>query len=167
MKKERKKVSRHRGSHTHGRGGKKKARGKGHRGGIGNAGTGKRADQKKTLITKKYGGKYFGKDKIRRGPKRIELKTISLEKIHDNISSFIKKGIAKGKEGSYELDLKAYKIIGNSKVNMKLKINASGASKGAKESINKSGGEIIIEDKDSKKKLEIKIERKKSEEDNS
>ena len=46
---------------THGRGARKKAKGSGHRGGIGMAGSGKRADHKKTLITKLYGNKYFGK----------------------------------------------------------------------------------------------------------
>ncbi|MBU0467250.1 MAG: hypothetical protein KKF39_06330 [Nanoarchaeota archaeon] len=47
MIKKRKKVSRARGTHTHGRGFKKKARGSGHRGGVGKEGTGKRADHKK------------------------------------------------------------------------------------------------------------------------
>ena len=43
-----------RGSKTHGWGAKKKHMGSGHRGGFGMAGTGKRADQKKTLMIKKY-----------------------------------------------------------------------------------------------------------------
>ena len=45
--KRRRKSRRFRGSHTHGRGFKKKARGSGHRGGVGMAGTGKRGDQRK------------------------------------------------------------------------------------------------------------------------
>jgi len=52
--KKRTKVGRHRGSHTHGRGAKKKARGKGHRGGVGLSGTGKRADQKKSMMFNKF-----------------------------------------------------------------------------------------------------------------
>jgi large subunit ribosomal protein L15 len=152
-KKKRKKVTRHKGTHTHGRGAKKKARGKGHRGGIGKSGTGKRGDQKKTKVTKSHGGKYFGRDKTRRAGRKEEVSQISLEKIIENINSFVKKGLAKGKDGSYELDLKAYKIIGKSDFEMKLKINAGAASEGARNSVIKAGGEIIIEDKKRKKKV--------------
>ncbi len=64
--KKRKKVSRMRGRGmgTHGRGARKKGKGKGHKGGKGMAGSGKRADHKKTLITKLYGKRYFGKQGI-------------------------------------------------------------------------------------------------------
>ena len=153
--KKRKKVSRHRGSHTHGRGAKKKARGKGHRGGIGNAGTGKRGDQKKTLILKIYGNTYFGKDKVRRAGKKLEIRVINLQNITDNLSSFIKKGVVKNKDGSYDLDLKTYKIIGNSEIKIKLKIDSLDASKGAVEAVKKAGGEIVI-----KKKKKTKSEEK-------
>ena len=66
----RKKNTRQRGTHTHGWGSKKKHRGAGNRGGRGMAGSGKRADQKKPSILKKYGSSYFGK----RGFKPIQLK---------------------------------------------------------------------------------------------
>jgi len=52
------------GMGTHGGGARKKRKGSGHRGGKGMAGTGKRADHKKTLITKLYGNKYFGKQGV-------------------------------------------------------------------------------------------------------
>ena len=57
----RKKNTRMRGNTTHGWGSMKKRRGAGNRGGRGNAGTGKRADQKKPTILKLYGNSYFGK----------------------------------------------------------------------------------------------------------
>ena len=57
----RKKNSRHKGSHTHGWGSKKKHRNSGNRGGFGMAGTGKRADHKKSQILHLYGTSYFGK----------------------------------------------------------------------------------------------------------
>ena len=58
----RKKLIRQRGSKTHGWGAMKKHRGAGNRGGRGMAGSGKRADQMKTWIIKKYGlDNYFGK----------------------------------------------------------------------------------------------------------
>ena len=70
----RRKVTRHRGSHSHQRGAKKKARGSGHRGGFGLAGTGKRGDQKKTLVLKKHGNSYFGKSKTLR--KKVVIKLV-------------------------------------------------------------------------------------------
>jgi len=150
-----------RGSHTHGRGAKKKARGKGHRGGVGKSGSGKRGDQKKRL---KKGVKYFGRDKTRKAGKEIEIKIINLQRIVDNINSFVKKGIAKGKEGNYEVDLKVYKIIGNSDVNLKLKINALSASKGAHAAVKKGGGEIFIQtkggDKNAGRNSEVRMEKK-------
>ena len=64
--KKRKKSSRYHGRKmgTCGTGARKKSQGSGHRGGKGMAGTGKRADQKKTLILKLYGHDYFGKQGI-------------------------------------------------------------------------------------------------------
>lgn len=147
----RKKVTRHRGTHTHGRGAKKKARGKGHRGGVGKAGTGKRGDQKKTLITKLYGNKYFGKDKVRRAAPKKEIKVMTLQTINDN---------TKGNE----LDLKEYRIIGN-KLDREVKIVALSASKGAQEAVKRAGGEIVLnvkvkwkkpEEKQVKQNIEIK-----------
>ena len=58
----RKKVTKQRGSKTHGWGSMKKHRGAGNRGGRGKAGTGKRADTKKPTIINLFGAKgYFGK----------------------------------------------------------------------------------------------------------
>ena len=76
----RKKASRMHGKNmgTHGGGARKKRKGSGHRGGIGMSGTGKRADHKKTLITKLYGHGYFGKKGITsRGTKRDKQKKIN------------------------------------------------------------------------------------------
>jgi large subunit ribosomal protein L15 len=140
----RKKGTRHRGTHTHGRGAKKKARGKGHRGGIGKAGSGKRADHKKDLTNKRKKSGYFGKDKIRRAATKKEGDVITLEQISDNKDSFVKKGVAKKTGDSYEINLKDFKVIGNSNVKFKMKINAKSASKGAMKSVKNAGGEIIV-----------------------
>lgn len=150
--KKRKKSSRFRGTHTHGRGFKKKARGSGHQGGVGNAGSGKRADQKKDLSVRRKKKGYFGKSKILRGIKKPEIKTLSLEVIDNNLLSYVKKGIAKEENGVYKLDLKKYKIIGNSSLNNKVEITALDATKGAIESVKKSSGEIIILKKTNEKK---------------
>ena len=144
MNNKRTKKSRHRGSHTHGRGAKKKARGSGHRGGVGKAGTGKRADHKKSSILNKFGNKYFGKDKVRRAATKIEEKVMNLQNLAENIESFVQKGIATLNKGVYEIDLKDHKIIGDANLNIKLRVNAKAASQGALEAIKQSGGEITI-----------------------
>ena len=130
--KKRKKSKRMRGSHTHSRGAKKKARGSGHRGGVGLAGSGKRGDQKKTLITKLYGHSYFGKSKtLRRGTSKEKLKTINLSEI-----------IAKGLKSPIEL--KGYKVLSRGEVSEKLVIKASAASQSAIDKVKKLGGDILI-----------------------
>jgi large subunit ribosomal protein L15 len=122
LTKKRKKVSRHHGSHTHGRGFKKKARGKGHRGGIGNAGSGKRADHKK-------GKKVFGKTKVWRKPIPTKLKSINLSQIKENKSYIGYKILARGELSE---DIK------------KIEIKASAASKTAIEKIKSSGSKLIL-----------------------
>ncbi len=123
--KKRKKSSRFRGSHTHGRGGKKKARGKGHRGGVGMSGTGKRADQKKTLVLNLYGKKYFGKDKTLGKKPRKKLLTINLDQLSQEKTNLV-----------------GYKVLSRGVPPSKLKITASAASKKAIEKIKAAQGEI-------------------------
>lgn len=127
--KKRRKSSRFRGSHTHGRGGKKKARGSGHRGGFGMAGSGKRGDQKKTQILKKGMEEYFGKraTKMRFGSQK--LKTLNLERIGDV------------KDGA---DFSDYKVVGQLNKNIKVNIIAGAASAGAIKSVEKHGGKITL-----------------------
>lgn len=127
--KKRKKSSRFRGSHTHGRGGKKKARGSGHRGGFGMAGTGKRGDQRKTSILKLGMEEYFGKRKTRMAHGKIKLRTLNLERI-SNI-----------KDGA---DFSRYKVVGELTKNIKLNIIAGAASPGAIKSVEKHGGKITL-----------------------
>jgi len=130
--KKRKKSTRHRGSHTHGRGFKKKARGSGHRGGVGMAGTGKRADQKKTKILN-LKEKYFGKKKALRRKIKPKLKTINL------------RDIAKKIKDKKEINLKGYKILSLGEINEKIIIKASAASESAIDKIKKAGGDITLE----------------------
>lgn len=122
-----------RGSHTHGRGFKKKARGSGHRGGVGMAGSGKRGDQKKTLVLNLYGNEYFGKDRALRRKVYPKLKSINLREIQQSL-----------KKGESQVDLTGYKILAEGEVTSSLKIKASAASKSALEKVKKSGGEILI-----------------------
>lgn len=140
--KKRKKSSRMHGhgAGTHGRGARKKARGSGHHGGKGMAGSGKRADQKKTLITKLYGNDYFGKQGITsRKTKRDIRKRVNIGEINTNPEKYGKKTGDK-----YEISLENYKILGDGNADKKLIIKAKEASKTAIEKVTKAGGEIIL-----------------------
>lgn len=147
--KKRKKESRMKGKGmgSHGRGARKAGKGKGHRGGKGMAGTGKRADQKKTLVIKLYGHDYFGKQGVTsRGTKRDTRKRISLRTIQGNIQSF---GEKKGKE--WHINLEGYKILGDGEIKEPMIITAKSASDSAIEKIGKAGGKIILPKEKEKK----------------
>ena len=131
MNKKRRKSSRMRGSHTHGRGFKKKARGSGHRGGFGMAGTGKRADHRKSFILN-LPEEYFGKSGLNAKPKKY--KVINIEDLEK---------FAKGKE----VDLKNYKILGNGEIKTALTVYAKYASASAIEKIERAGGKVILSNK--------------------
>ena len=137
-----------RGMGTHGYGSRKKHKKSGHHGGGGMSGSGKRADQKKTLVLNLYGNKYFGKQGITsRGTKRDKRKRINLETIELNLENFVKKGIAKKTKEGFEINLENYKILGSSEKyspKNKLFIKAKEASKSAVEKVKKGGGEIQI-----------------------
>lgn len=128
----RKKKSRMRGRKTHGYGAKKKHRGAGNRGGRGMAGSGKRADQKKPSIIKKYGKTYFGKHgfKIPQKVKKIQ-KAINIEDLPEKEELNLK-------ELGYD------KLLSKGKVTKKFKIKVESCSKKAKEKIEKAGGQIIL-----------------------
>ncbi|MBI3623791.1 uL15 family ribosomal protein [Candidatus Pacearchaeota archaeon] len=128
---------------SHGRGARKKGKGSGHRGGFGMAGTGKRADQKKTLILKLYGHKYFGKQGITsKKTQRDKRNRINLGQIQSNLSLYGKKVGEK-----WELKLDNYKILGEGEIKEKVVIKAGEASSSAIEKIKKLGGEIILSNK--------------------
>jgi large subunit ribosomal protein L15 len=132
MNKKRKKNTRHRGTHTHSGGAKKKGRGKGHRGGVGKAGSGKRADQKKNLSIKRKKTGYFGKKGALRKKFVKKLQVINLSQISEDFA------------GKKEINLKGYKILSNGELTEKIKITASAASKAAIDKVKKAGGDIII-----------------------
>lgn len=143
--KKRKKASkmRGRGQGTHGWGARKKHKKSGHRGGKGMAGTGKRADQKKTLMTKLYGHGYFGKQGITsKKTERDKRKRINLRDIEFNLAKYGKKAGEK-----WEINLQEYKILDASKdyaIKNKLIIKAKKASKSAAEKVKEAGGEILV-----------------------
>ncbi len=128
------------GRGTHGWGERKKHRKKGHKGGKGMSGSGKRADQKKTLVIKLYGNKYFGKQGITsRGTRRDKGKRINLFSIEQNLETYGKK-----QGDKWEINLEGYKVLGTGEVRNKLIIKAKEASESAMEKVKKKGGEIQV-----------------------
>ena len=126
----RKKISRQRGSKTHGCGSKKKARGSGNRGGTGMAGTGKRAQQKKPTILK-YFPDYFGKHGFN-SIRRIESNVINIKDLPS-------------KEEVNLTDLGYDKLLSQGTPKIKYKITVSSCSPKAKEKIEKAGGSVATQ----------------------
>jgi len=138
------KRSRLRGGRTAGRGSRKKGRGSGQRGGVGMAGTGKKAGQKLIFLKKYYPDGYLG----RRGFKSLGQKysrkseAINLGDIEKRMHEFEKKGKLKGSD----LNLHGYKVLGDGELKSKLTIKADGFSSSAKEKIEKAGGKAVQEE---------------------
>ena len=147
-----KKSKRQQGNTTHGHGARKKWKKSGHRGGCGMAGTGKRGDQKKTMITAKYGNTYFGKQGVTsRGSAKKREKIINLGKIEKEYESLIKKY---GKNGI--LDLGEFKLLGEGELNRKVELRVKEASEGVAEKIKKLGGKIeVLKKRDVQLKEEV------------
>ncbi len=146
MQRKRKKVSRMRGSHTHGGGAKKKRRGAGHRGGRGNAGSGKRADQKKPSYWKE---KYFS------GPvfKPINQKplTMSIAELESGFESLSARKIIIQNEGFFEVSMgKPWKLLSQGKPTKTYFIKTDNLSENAKEKIKKAGGKFLEKQKQKK-----------------
>lgn len=127
---------------THGSGSRKNKRKSGHKGGVGMSGSGKRADHKKTLITKLYGNDYFGKQGVTsRGTKRDTRKRINVGDIELHIEKYGKK-----EKDGYKVNLENYKILGEGEVKNKLFVNCLEVSKSAKEKIEKAGGNVVVKE---------------------
>ena len=141
--KKRRKMSRMRGTGTHGGGARKKRKKSGHRGGAGMSGSGKRADHKKTLVNALYGHDYFGKQGITsKGTKKDKRKRINLENLELSLEKYGKKSGDK-----WEINLEGYKILSGSESHApknKMIIKAREASQSAIEKVRKAGGDIIL-----------------------
>ena|SRR3989338_1162043 len=139
----RKKNTRQRGHKTHGWGAKKKHRGKGHQGGAGMAGSGKRADSKKPSLWKE---RYFGKYGFVSKTPKVKIKAVNVGFLETHINKFISANIAR-KDGDFcVVDLEKLgfnKLLGDGRVSMKFKINTPYASKLAVEKVKEAGGEIV------------------------
>ena len=128
-----------RGQTNHGHGARKKWRKSGHKGGVGMAGSGKRADQKKSLVLKKYGNKYFGKKGLTsKSTAKKKILKINLGDIERNLDNLMKKY---GKNGL--LDLSNYEVLGKGE-GLKVKLRVREISGSAKDKIERAGGSVEV-----------------------
>ncbi len=140
----RKKSNKLRAKTTHGYGSMKKNRGAGNRGGRGMAGSGKRADQKKTKILKEFGKSYFGK----KGFKRPQSTLFCNDCINvGDLSNYLNDKNLVSKEGdSFVVEVKKLgfdKVLGKGKLVHKIKLISPSVSKIAKRKIEAAGGEVV------------------------
>jgi len=136
---------RQRGHSTHGWGSKKKHRGKGHQGGAGMAGSGKRADSKKPSVW--ADAHYFGKHGFISKSRTPEMNTVNIGYIEIHINKYLEAKTIKSENGVYVVDLASLgynKLLASGRVSMKFKISAPYASKSAIEKVKEAGGEVII-----------------------
>ena len=139
----RKKNSRQRGSHTHGWGAKKKHRGKGNKGGAGNAGTGKRGDARKPSIwTNKD---YFGKHGF--SPLGKKVGAINIQYLNEMADSMVEKKLAEKKGDVYVINLakiKIKKLLSKGAPSKKFEISVEMASPSVIESVKAAGGSVAL-----------------------
>lgn len=143
MARKNRKIRKKIGSRTCGKGHHRTTRGKGKRGGKGNAGLCK---ARWTWVIK-YDKKHFGAYGFKL-PEEVkkEYNAINLYEIEEKLDYFINNGFAVKKKNIYEVDLvKAgfHKVLGSGRVTRAMKIKAVEFSERAKEKITSAGGEAI------------------------
>ncbi|MEM3154680.1 MAG: uL15 family ribosomal protein [Candidatus Woesearchaeota archaeon] len=137
--KRRKKSTRSYGTHGWG---KNKHRNSGSKGGFGNAGTGKKSDNKKTAI---WATDYFGKHGFVSRKTKIE-NLITIKDLEDKLPGLIEQKKATQEAGVIAINLGAMgytKLLGTGKITKKLKITIPTATAGATEKIKAAGGEVV------------------------
>jgi len=140
----RKKSTRQRGHKTHGFGSMKKNRGAGHRGGRGNAGSGKRGDSKKPSFQQIKG--YIGKHGFTKKGVQLTDNPINLAKVEDKLSTFEQEGICTRKNDGYHIDLSKAgytKLLSKGSVSKKLTIHIDNATPRSIEKVEKAGGKVV------------------------
>jgi len=136
---------RFRGGRTHGRG-HKAGRGKGKRGGFGNAGMHKH--KFKWMI--KYDPDHFGRHGFKRPQALVEeARTINLSQVEENLSKYLISRAATQAEGKIQVDLGILgydKLLGGGRATLPLTIIVPRASTRAVEKLKKAGGVIVAEE---------------------
>ena len=142
VNRKRKKKTRQRGSRRHGGGQKNRRRGAGNRGGVGNAGSFKRADTIRSYhhnVGTQFGNYGF----VSRRSDLSLFENISM--IEKHLDQYVENDLIKKEKGYYVIDgenMPLKKILGNGNVNEKFKVKNIKISKKAKEKIIESGGKV-------------------------
>jgi len=131
-----------RGRRTHGQG-IKASRGKGKRGGHGNAG----GHKHKWIGVVQYAPDHFGVHGFKR-PKAVqrEVKAINVGDLERIIPDLVNKGSAKAAGKGYDVDLDAAgfdKLLGTGRVTMPLNVKVASASEHAKDKVGAAGGKVL------------------------
>ncbi len=139
-----KKVSKYRGSSNHGGGMRKKRRGAGSRGGRGNAGTGKRAGQKKAgLKNFKLGSIGFRPRREVVAKQSINIGDLTVAKLN----VWVSEGKATKEGAGFVVDLRGLgytKLLGAGDAAVKLMITIPSCSASAMEKIKAKGGQVQV-----------------------
>ncbi|MBI4148382.1 uL15 family ribosomal protein [Candidatus Woesearchaeota archaeon] len=136
----RKKITRQRGSRTHGWG--LVHRGSGNRGGVGNAGTGKKAHCKKPSVWKED---HLGKFGFTKHGTTTHDRIISLKQIAQQLNPWQAKKLAAQDKDTITIDLTKMgytKLLSTGKVTKKLNITVAIATADAIEKVKAAGGTI-------------------------
>jgi large subunit ribosomal protein L15 len=166
LKQKRTKVSRMRGTSSHGGGHKKKRRGAGHRGGIGLSGSGARGDQKKTAVLsgsssffkilsaqkgvpvkelmKKY--MHFGKKGFK-SLNKTSNEVLSINYIETNFDKMVAEGLIIKEKTEFIFNATAAgydKVLGRGKISKKVTIIVEEISALAKQRVEEAGGKVIL-----------------------
>lgn len=159
----RKKVVKYRGSKTHGGGSMKKRRGAGHRGGRGNAGSGKRGDSRKPSYWKLES---FGRGKT--GFVAVmenDVETMNVSDLSKDLDLLVEAGHAKKSGSAYTVDLDAAgveKLLGNGRISVAVKVTVGKASAKAVEKIEAAGGSVTLAEEEAPVKAPAKKSTKKA-----
>ncbi len=163
--KRRKKITKMRGSRTHGWG--LVHRNSGQRGGAGNAGRGKKAHSNKpTNWLDKSNPKYFGKHGFKhKGPLQNDT-IIDIKTIEQQLPKWLAQKAATQQGAVFEINLEKLgytKLLSTGKPTKKFKLTIKTATENAKQKINSAQGEIISLAKTAPKK-EMPVQKKSSKE---
>ena len=136
------KVHKYRSHTTHGGGHRKKRRGAGSRGGRGNAGTGKRAGQKKAGRICELGNSGFVPRRTVKTCRAINLAYFTVERLEKLVAD--KKVVKNGDVYVVNLTELGYdKLLATGSVNVKLEINVKEFSAHAEQKVQNAGGKIV------------------------
>ena len=134
----------------------KAGRGKGKRGGFGNAGLHKH----KFKWMLKYDPDHFGRHGFKRPQGIISSdRTINISEVEERLGGYLMSGSAKQVDGKIEVDLGAVgfeKLLGSGRATLPLTIIVPRASTRAVEKLKKAGGVIVAEEVTAEKKRETK-----------